>query len=215
MSHDRYRRSIPAIVGVARGGGSLQGLAGQGAGGGRAGRPSAPAPRRDRALPRGPAALGDLPGTGPRRVSGRSPESWLRGAGVPALSCLRPPGPRLCAGALLGVRARLPHRVLLQGAWCLPRVHDAAPGADRGASGRAGVSAPAGAPGGVVGPQALEILPAARPRGGELGAPPLPAGGGGNPSPGERRGRSPGPSWGCLLASPVRLGAESAPALAP
>ncbi len=43
---------------------------------------SAPASRRHTPVARGPAAPGDLPGAGPRRVSGRRPDARLRGAGV-------------------------------------------------------------------------------------------------------------------------------------
>jgi hypothetical protein len=81
-----------------------------------------------------------------------------------------------------------------------------ADGADCGAPGRAGVSAPAGAPTGRSGPPGFEILPAARPRGGELGA--RPAGGGEDTSSVESRGGFRGPFGGCLLPAPVRLGAH-------
>lgn len=72
---------------------------------------SAPAPRRERVLPGGPRALGDLSGTAPWRISRHKPGAPVRRAGALPLSRMRHIRLRLCPRQMLGVRPRLPDRI--------------------------------------------------------------------------------------------------------
>jgi hypothetical protein len=170
------------------------------------------AARAHAAVSHRPGPLRDLARARPRRARRRRCGSRLHRARVPSLSRMRHPRPRFRAGPLWAVRARLPHRLLLQGARRVPVVQHATHGRDRRPSRRACHSASAGAPVGALGAEATTLLPAPRPRPPGCGAAPVPGRGGAVPA-GAQCGRgSCGAPRGGGVHPPLRLRAQSPPA---
>src|SRR6266852_2974060 len=110
-----------------------------------AARARADAPARDRAH-----ALEDLPRRGGGAWRDEREPAPIRRRRVRALSRLRHPRARVCAGALRRVRRRAAGRLLVQGAWLLPVMHQPAHARHRGSSRRSGDPTGAGASVGVV-----------------------------------------------------------------